>query len=222
MLDPGRIPTPLLVATFFDSVAHECSFLAADWGLVRATELRALTARGAEPIDPAAIPDNTYLVAEAAFRSRELEVCFAFDNFDYHLDVRVARRSEHPPGMVVHELWLWLDALRTQEMDDAGWLTAPERMQQEVSRAARLLASYLLRIRLAVDADLERIEREFKGPVAAERSAWAEQDHLRTTALAAAAFRVKDFPRVVSLLEAVEWRLTPSERKKLAYARVRA
>ena len=221
-MQPTRIPTPELIEAFFEEVAERCAFLSSDWGLEQGGELRALTARGAERIDQRSIPDNTYLLARATFRSRELEVEFAFDNFNYHLDVRVARRSDTQVGMVVHELWLWMDALRVQEMDDAGWLTAPERMRNEVARAARLLASYLLRIRLAGDADLERIEQELRGPVEAERLAWAEQDHLRTTALAAAAFRVKDFSRVIELLESVEWRLSPSEQKKLAYARGRA
>ncbi len=221
-MQPTRIPTPELIEAFFEEVAARGAFLGSDWGLEPGEELRALTSRGAERIDRRSIPDNTYLLARATFRSRELEVEFAFDNFNYHLDVRVARRSGTQLGMVVHELWLWMDALRVLEMDDAGWLTAPGRMRKEVARAARLLANYLLRIRLAGDADLERIEQELRGPVEAERLAWAEQDHLRTTALAAAAFRAKDFSRVVELLESVEWRLSPSEQKKLAYARGRA
>jgi hypothetical protein len=222
MLQPARIPLGALIETLFDRIAVECAFLRADWGLEYSEDLRALTERGEIPVQRRALPDNTYVLARAAFASRELQVEFAFDNFDYHLHVRVARRSELFAGMVRHELWLWLGALETGEMGDAGWLTAPERMHSEVERAARLLASHLPRIRLAGDGDLARIEERWRAPIEAERSAWAEQDHQRTAALAAAAFRAKDFARVVSLLEQIEWRLSPSERRKLAYARGRA
>jgi hypothetical protein len=66
---------------------------------------------------------------------------------------------------------------------------------------------------------IERIEKARRLVQEHAQSRLREDDHRHGSAQAAEAFRVRDYRRVVTLLEAVEGLLTPAEREKLAYAR---
>lgn len=198
---------------------REASAALHPWALAHggtcATKLTHANAQGRfEATTPDAL--HGFFLAEVEFRTTSLIGELSYGDRELFINTVVS-----PFGRPLrHGLWEWADAVgeHTIPPRETQWVTQADRVSDIVRGMAGALTKLADVIATAEDTVVARMTAA-RAKVRAEQDAlWREAEHSGTVRLADAAFRARDWPRVVELLTSVHDLLSPAEMAKLRYA----
>lgn len=145
-------------------------------------------------------------------------------SFGFELDVQIERLTYDPtknPYTGIFPLWAMM-RIRNQELYDQRYPKTRGQLNMLVFDASALRQTCMdllhgdFSIELEIAALLKKNHEDAVRQFHEENARW---EHSRATEAANDAFRKKEFAEVVKQLESVQDRLTPSQIKKLEYAR---
>ena len=173
------------------------------------------TTQGFVETSPDAISGFFFVTASFANDLVAGQVTFGDREYDLNTVLGPAK------GSARYALWEWAAALDQPALVpvDTGFVMTVDRLEAIVRAMAAGVRALEGAIAAGRSEIIERMEHARARVREHDQARLREDDHRRAGALAAEAFRIHDFRRVVALLEAVEGSLTPAERKKLTYAR---
>ena len=211
---PRETPTTLVNA-FLATAAAEFAKLVRGPGARWSVLVEHATRDGLVPVAPERI--TGFFFATATFANEFVAGNLTFGDREFFVNTVLGpTRSTARYG-----LWEWADALgdETSVPRDTSFVLAIPRLSDIVAGMARGVAALEESIALAPDAVLDRMERAREEVRASFRAKLREDGHRSATVGAAAAFRRRDYRRVIEILAPFTDVLTRAEREKLAYAR---
>jgi hypothetical protein len=128
-----------------------------------------------------------------------------------------------PPSVASFALWEWLAGLECDPTpaEHAGSAATSADVDRVVRGMGAALSVCFSTIRQDAGALSQRVRERREQRMLRWREESLADRHRYAAAQAADAFRRKDYHRVVELLQPLEARLTPAERKKMQFARDR-
>jgi len=206
-----------LVRSFFASAASAFAPLVSSPKAKWSVHLAHSTPDGISDVPPDAIIG--FFFATATFANVSVAGDVTFGDREYFVNTVVGPAS----SSARYGLWEWADALEQPDLvpRETAFVMDAERLGNIVTAMANAVRVLEAPIAASSPTTIERIEQARRLLHEQFQARLREDDHRRASAEAAEAFRVRDYRRVVRLLEAVEGLLTPAERDKLAYARRR-
>ena len=206
-----------LVKSFFTSATASFAELvnspSAEWSV----HLAHSTSNGLSEVSPDAI--TGFFFATATFANVNVVGEVTFGDREYFVNTVLGPAS----SSARYGLWEWADALEQPHLvpRDTDFVMDVDRLSDIVTAMANAVRHLEVPIAASPPTVIERIEQARNLVQEQFQARLREDDHRRASAEAGEAFRVRDYRRVVTLLEAVEGLLTPAERDKLLYARRR-
>jgi hypothetical protein len=204
-----------LVKSFFASASSAFAPLVSSPRAKWSVHLAHSTADGISDVSPDAI--TGFFFATATFANVNVAGDLTFGDREYLVNTVLGPAS----SSARYGLWEWADALEQPHLvpRETAFVMDAERLSNIVTAMANAVLVLEAPIAAPSQTTIARIEQARSVLQEQFRARLREDDHRRASAEAGEAFRVRDYRRVVKLLEAVEGLLTPAERDKLAYAR---
>ena len=213
--DEHRTQTTVLVDAFLASATAAFRPLVASPSASWSCKVEHSTTDGLAEVSPDAISGFFFVTASFANDLVAGEVSFGDREYILNTVLGPAKASTR------YALWEWAAALDQPALVpmDTGFVMTVDRLEAIVRAMAQGVRALEGAIAAGRPEIIERMEHARARVRERDQARLREEDHRRASALAAEAFRSHDFRRVVALLEAVEGSLTPTERKKLTFAR---